>query len=124
MIRGGGGTGKSYAINCFRRWLSEQMLFSDENIAVLAPTGTAAFNVAGRTLHSALKLPVPLNQSTFQKLTSGNALTSLQETFRNVRVVVIDEMSMVGRRLQLRIYCRQEDYFIVFGDFPSGHPTR
>ena len=104
MIRGGGGTGKSYAINCFRRWLSEQMLFSDENIAVLAPTGTAAFNVAGRTLHSALKLPVPLNQSTFQKLTSGNALMSLQETFRNVRVVVIDEMSMVGRRLQLRIY--------------------
>ena len=50
VIRGGGGTGKSYAINCFRRWLSEQMLFSDENIAVLAPTGTAAFSACRTSL--------------------------------------------------------------------------
>ena len=50
VIRGGGGTGKSYAINCFRRWLSEQMLCSDENIAVLAPTGTAAFSACRTSL--------------------------------------------------------------------------
>ena len=99
VVRGGGGTGKSYAINCFRRWLAEHDHYSDNNIAVLAPTGTAAFNVAGRTLHSVLKLPVPLHQGSFQALASGMSLTSLQEAFRNVRVVVIDEMSMVGRRM-------------------------
>ena len=99
VVRGGGGTGKSYAINCFRKWLADHDSFSEDNIAVVAPTGTAAYNVAGRTLHSALKLPVPLNQGTFQRLTSGPSLTQLQQTFRDVKVVVIDEMSMVGRRM-------------------------
>ena len=99
VVRGGGGTGKSYAINCFRRWLSEHDVFREDSIVVLAPTGTAAYNVAGRTLHSALKLPVPLNQSTFQRLASGPSLTDMQQAFRSVKVVVIDEMSMVGRRM-------------------------
>ena len=54
VVRGGGGTGKSHTINCLRRWLSEQPEISDDAIMVLAPTGCAAFNVAGRTLHSAL----------------------------------------------------------------------
>ena len=98
VIRGGGGVGKSFTINCFRRWLQDHAQLDDDCVAVLAPTGTAAFNVSGRTLHSVLRLPVPLSQATFQKAT-GPALTALQESFRYVRVVVIDEMSMVGRRM-------------------------
>ena len=88
----------NFTINCFRRWLQDHAQLDDECVAVLAPTGTAAFNVSGRTLHSVLRLPVPLSQATFQKAT-GPALTALQESFRCVRVVVIDEMSMVGRRM-------------------------
>ena len=98
IIRGGGGVGKSYTINCFRRWLAEHSALSSGCALVLAPTGTAAFNVSGFTLHSKLRLPVPLNQSTFQKL-AGPALTELQETFRNVTAIIVDEMSMVGRRM-------------------------
>ena len=95
VVRGGGGVGKSYTINCFRRWLCEQGL--DSTLAVLAPTGTAAFNVAGRTLHAGLKLPVPLAPSTFHKL-ENDALSDLQQAFGSVKVLIVDEMSMVGRR--------------------------
>ena len=99
VVRGGGGTGKSYAINCFRRWLAEHTAYSEESVMVIAPNGTAAYNVAGRTLHSSLKLPVPLNQGSFQKLASGPSLTNMQQSLRGVKVVVVDEMSMVGRRM-------------------------
>ena len=79
-------------VNCFRRWLTEESDFPDDAIAVCAPTGTAAFNVSGRTMHSSFKLPVPLSELTFQDL-SGPSLESLQDKFRNARVIVIDEMS-------------------------------
>ena len=65
---------------------------------MLAPTGAAAFNVAGRAIHSALRLPVPLGESTFQPL-SGDSLGSLQEAMAGVDVVIVDEMSMKGRRM-------------------------
>ena len=100
VVRGGGGVGKSYVVNCFRRWLSEVgegATFGAETVMVLAPTGTAAFNVSGRTLHSALKLPVPLTPKTFRRL-KGDALTDFQSALSTVSVFIVDEMSMVGRR--------------------------
>ena len=95
VIRGGGGVGKSFTINCFRRWLLDSGL--SDCMAVLAPTGTAAFNVAGNTLHAGLKLPAPLSPASFRKL-ENDSLADLQRAFHAVRVLVVDEMSMVGRR--------------------------
>ena len=51
MIIGVAGTGKSYVVSALC-----QMLQHKSGIA--APTGKAAFNVNGVTLHSLLKLPV------------------------------------------------------------------
>ena len=50
IVSGTAGTGKSFLIGCLKRFLREKMM-------VLAPTGVAAFNVNGCTLHSALRLP-------------------------------------------------------------------
>jgi len=44
------GTGKSYLIQCLRLLLQDQ-------VCVAAPTGVAAFNVEGQTLHSLLCPP-------------------------------------------------------------------
>ena len=48
IVSGTTGTGKSYSIGC----LKEQ-----DEVRLLAPTGVAAFNIHGCTLHSVLRLP-------------------------------------------------------------------
>ena len=50
IVSGPAGTGKSYLIHCLKLLLQDQL-------CVVAPTGVAAFNVSGRTLHSLLSLP-------------------------------------------------------------------
>ena len=50
IISGTAGTGKSYLIKCLRLLLNDQM-------CVAAPTGVAAFNIEGHTLHSLFSLP-------------------------------------------------------------------
>ena len=49
IVYGTAGTGKSYLINCLR--------LLQNKVRVAAPTGVAAFNVDGHTLHSLLGLP-------------------------------------------------------------------
>ena len=50
IVSGTAGTGKSYLIHCLRLLLQNQLL-------VAAPTGVAAFNIDGQTLHSLLAQP-------------------------------------------------------------------
>ena len=82
---GTAGTRKSFLIKCF---IGSQCLLS-------APTGVAAFNIWGQTLHSLLRLP--LQKSNFADL-SRPSLQQLQEKFNGVRHLIIDEMSIVGRQ--------------------------
>ena len=88
IVSGTAGTGKSYLIHCLRLLLQCQLV-------VAAPTGVAAFNIDGHTLHSLLSLPT---RGEFKDL-EGERLTKLQESFSQVKYVIIDEMSMVGRKI-------------------------
>ena len=49
LIIGGAGVGKSFSISYFRK-------HSKKKILVLAPTGVAALNVKGQTIHSVFRL--------------------------------------------------------------------
>ena len=51
VASGTAGTGKSYLIWCLQELLGDQL-------RVMAPTGAAAYNVHGHTLHSLLSIPV------------------------------------------------------------------
>ena len=51
MLVGRAGSGKSFIINCLRKLYQDLILVS-------APTGKAASNIDGVTLHSLLMLPV------------------------------------------------------------------
>ena len=58
MVHGGAGSGKSTVINIIKQWVHLILQTSGDNpecpyIFVTAPTGTAAANVRGQTLHSA-----------------------------------------------------------------------
>ena len=88
IMSGTAGTGKSYLVWCLQELLGDQL-------RVMAPTGAAAYNVHGHTLHFLLSIPV---RGDFRDL-EGQHLHTLQETLASVRYIILDEMSMVGRKL-------------------------
>lgn len=88
IVYGTAGTGKSYLINCLR-------LLLQSKVCVAAPTGVAAFNIDGHTLHSLLSLPT---KGEYKDLT-GERLQQLQHSLADMKYLIIDEMSMVGRKM-------------------------
>ena len=62
---------------------------------VVAPAGVAAFIIEGTTLHSLLYLPT---RGEFKQL-EGDRLQQLQQALSTTRYIIIDEMSMVGRKM-------------------------
>ena len=95
FVSGTAGSGKSHLINCIRRFAVEN--FSENVMCVCAPTGTASFNIMGRTIHSALSLPVPIGKDLPDLKSRG--LLNFQERLKSVRMIIIDEMSMIGRKM-------------------------
>lgn len=83
FITGRAGTGKSTLLQIFRRT-------TNRNVVVLAPTGVAALNVGGQTIHSLFGFPPRLIQS---KDVRPNR--RYRRVFENLEVLVIDEISMV-----------------------------
>ena len=72
----------------------------DPSVLLTAPTGTAAFTVGGYTIHSALKVPrkLPSCPSEMKDLAPDQANT-LQVKLANLQLLIIDEVSMVNRRV-------------------------
>ena len=120
LISGTAGTGKSFMIKCLVKHCIEEFGADRAShvIHLAAPTGTAAFNIGGRTIHSLLALPVPLCSS-LPDLSPG-ALVNLQQRLLGLRVLVIDEMSMVGRRFLAAIDGRLRHIFPAHRDWFGG----
>lgn len=85
FLTGKAGTGKSTLLEYFRD-------HSDKNLAVLAPTGVAAVNVRGQTIHSFFGFGPDV---TVQQVSEGVYDPSDDEKYSNLDVLVIDEVSMV-----------------------------
>jgi hypothetical protein len=82
FITGKAGTGKSTLITYFR-------MNTKKNVAYLAPTGVAALNIRGKTLHSFFKFPLH-----FVEIADIRPDYRRQEIFENLDAIVIDEISM------------------------------
>ncbi|KAJ8473925.1 hypothetical protein ONZ51_g7564 [Trametes cubensis] len=83
-IAGVGGTGKTHVVKAILRFFD--LLARSKEILVSAPTGAAALNIGGYTIHSLLMMPS-------QKKGSWD---ELRKMWRGVRYLVIDEVSMIG----------------------------
>lgn len=81
FITGNAGTGKSTLLNYFTR-------ITDKNFAVLAPTGVAALNVGGQTIHSFFGFKPDVTVNSVTKVRDASILEGLD-------ILVIDEISMV-----------------------------
>jgi ATP-dependent DNA helicase PIF1 len=92
-VDGVAGSGKTFTLlkTCAR--IQELAVAAGKQNPVFraAPTGIAAFNIVGKTLHSLLRLPVKGKKSDLSVAT----LQSLQALFQDCRFLIIDEKSMV-----------------------------
>lgn len=109
FITGKAGTGKSTLLQYYRDSVSDR-------VVVLAPTGVAALNVDGQTIHSFFGFPadVTVSKITFEDMGKKNI-----RVFRNLKTLIIDEASMVRADLLdcIDMYLRKarEDYYVPFG---------
>ncbi len=85
MITGAAGTGKSTLLHHFR-------LTTPKKCVVLAPTGIAAIQVKGETIHSFLKLKPRMTLADVRQKASRLRNTAIYES---IDVIIIDEISMV-----------------------------
>ena len=82
FVTGRAGTGKSTLLNLLKRT-------TRRNAVVLAPTGIAALNVGGQTIHSFFKFP--------PKMIDPSELGKRRnhKFYKKLQLLIIDEISMV-----------------------------
>ncbi|HTC00248.1 MAG TPA: AAA family ATPase, partial [Ferruginibacter sp.] len=92
FLTGKAGTGKT----TFLKYLKDNCT---KNIVVAAPTGVAAINAAGVTLHSLFQLPfhpfVPTHVQKNELISKIRYNGQRQQLLRRMELLVIDEISMV-----------------------------
>lgn len=93
FVSGVGGTGKSHLINVIRRYVPDHHA---KAVIVAAPTGIAAFNVNGLTLHRLLQLPIEHEGDVKYTHLSNDKLQSLRNDLKDCVLLIIDEISMVS----------------------------
>jgi ATP-dependent exoDNAse (exonuclease V) alpha subunit len=115
LVTGRAGTGKSTL-------LEHIVATTERRVVVCAPTGVAALNVGGQTIHSLFKLPIGLIGPT--PLVQDRPL---QKLLSAIDVLIIDEISMVSADLldavdrSLRLARARKEPFggvqvVLFGD--------
>ncbi|MDO8580564.1 MAG: PIF1 family DEAD/DEAH box helicase [Candidatus Omnitrophota bacterium] len=125
FITGKAGTGKSTLLQYFRA-------HTRKNVVVLAPTGVAAVNVQGQTIHSFFRFKPDITPESVIKI----KLRKIQkELYRKIDTIVIDEISMVRADLLdcvdtfLRLYGKEADkpfggiQMVLFGDLYQLPPV-
>ena len=103
-IAGVGGTGKTHVVKAIRRLF--ELLNRSKEILVGAPTGAAAKNIDGYTVHSLVML----------KSKGRKNIAKLQELWAPVRYFIIDEVSMIGAKFLSEISSRLQEAKGVQGE--------
>ena len=83
--------------------LSGQVEPEDVTVLLTAPTGVAAFNLQGMTVHSAILLGT--SNFTTQPVTQDK-LNTPRTKLSNLQLLIIDEISKMGSNMLLQIHKR------------------
>ena len=102
FLSGGAGVGESFLIKaiteCLRVLRYPNQNFDQPSVLVTASIEKAATDINSITQHSAVYLPVKSGLKSYQyKKPSDETLHMLRNKYHYLKVLIIDEISMVGR---------------------------
>ena len=106
VVVGGAGTGKSHVINIVSQWTESIFRSSGDNldhpfVIKCAPSGCAASNIGGVTLHKAFHLPFGSINSL--RPLADKVRDELRTVLKNLKIVIIDEFSMLKADILFQI---------------------
>ncbi|XP_014234987.2 ATP-dependent DNA helicase PIF1-like [Trichogramma pretiosum] len=131
IIQGKAGSGKRTLINAVVQEVTDAL--GCDAIAIIAPTGAAALNVNGSTIHSFFKIPIFHNK--FEPLNS-HSQRNFQLEHKALKFLIVDEMSMICAKTLGEIESRCHElfpsrddsfaglYVFMFGDYKQLSPVK
>ena len=91
FVTGRAGTGKSTLL----RHLRDSLILTHQ-IAVVAPTGVAAINIDGDTIHSFFRLKPGAGLTEARQSAGRIVKTKRNKSYQKLEITINDEISMVG----------------------------
>ena len=140
FITGGAGAGKSHLIKTIYHTVTKTLRHAPMSpelptVLLMAPTGVAAINIDGTTINTALAIPVQTGDNV--PAMSDQKRTQMRLSLSELKLIIIDEISMVGNITLLHIHQRLKEIFgtsnsqifagisiIVVGDMYQLPPIR
>uniref|UniRef100_A0A1X7TPE6 ATP-dependent DNA helicase n=1 Tax=Amphimedon queenslandica TaxID=400682 RepID=A0A1X7TPE6_AMPQE len=111
FISGVGGTGKSFLIEAIKALVkSIWSTLTKQTCAVAAPTGLAAYNVGGVAAHRLFQLLIEGQCASYWSLPNTSHKVMKTE-LQDLKMVIIDEVSMVSSFNLTYIHMRMNDSF-------------
>ena len=111
IVSGQGGTGKSRVIDVLNRIVTKESGENSLPVVVAAPTGLAAVNVGGSTIHRVLMLPVEHGKPANYRRLNQEQLGVIRQTLKGLRLLICDEVSMVSSLTLLYMHLRLCEVF-------------
>ena len=98
FLRSAGGAGKYHLIKCICNCLSKNLVYNGEElekprVIKIAPTRIASINIEGKTIHTALNIPI----------NDFLAMSNKKWKILYVYLIIFDEISLVSPKFLLNI---------------------
>ncbi|CAD6200327.1 unnamed protein product [Caenorhabditis auriculariae] len=135
----GTATGKSFLINMLAdqltmKYTKPKTAATSPAVLLAAPTGLAALNIRGSTIHSLFSIEVQHGRMLDFKGTDFEDAGSSRELLRNVKLVIMDEVSMCSNIILAKLHLRLQQIkgnrelfggvnIIAFGDLLQLPPV-
>ena len=137
IVTGGAGTGKSHTINVLEQTVERILRKAGDDIESpyilkTAPTGVAAANISGTTLHSAFSFSFGSNYESL----SDKKRDMKRNELKNLKFLIVDEISMIDSDMLYKIHLRLGEIKLkphelfggvavfLFGDILQLRPVR
>ena len=122
FLTGNAGCGKSFLMKVLHQSLTKILSYGNVSldkpkVLFMAPTGVAAINIDGTTIHNALNIPINQFGKKISPL-SDKMRSSLRSKLSDLKVSITDEISMASNDLLFHVHLRLTEIFGSVNDQP------
>ena len=122
FLTGNAGCGKSFLMKVLYQSLTKTLSYGNVSVdkpkvLLMAPTGVTAINIDGTTIHTALNIPIGSFGKNLPPL-GDKMKSSLRNKLSDLKVIIVDEISMVSNDLLFYVHLRLNE---IFGSVNNEH---